>query len=75
MGNYTVYIEVVNAAEGNTSGSSASKKLIAGGVTTSKRGVNIIHPPTIPSLFRIEVVAESTKNSKDKAHRSVVYGY
>ncbi len=75
VGTYLVYVEIVNAAKGNTSGSSASKKLIAGGVTTSKRGTNIIHPPTIPSLFRIEVVAESTKNPKDKAHISVVYGY
>jgi len=75
VGTYIVYVEIVNAAKGNTSSSSTSKKLTAGGVTTSKRGVNIIHSPTIPSLFRIEIVAESTKNSKDEAHISVVYGY
>jgi len=75
VGTYIVYVEIVNAAKGNTSGSSTSKKLTAGGVTTSKRGTNIFNPPTIPSLFRIEIVAESTKNSKDEAHISVVYGY
>ena len=74
LGGYTVYIKLVNTAKGNTS-SSISKGLTSGGVTSNKQGTNVIHPPPIPFLYRMEIVAESTINTKDKAHISLLYGY
>ncbi len=75
LGGYTIYIKLVNTAKGNTS-SSSSKGLVSGGVTSpNKEGTNVIHPPPIPFLYRMEIVAESTINTKDKAHISLLYGY
>jgi Tfp pilus assembly protein PilX len=74
LGNYIVYIKVSGTAEGNTS-SSSNNGLTAGGVTSNKQGTNIVHPPTIPYLYRIEIVSESKLNSNDKAHISLLYGY
>jgi Tfp pilus assembly protein PilX len=74
LGNYNVYIKITNSLEGNTS-ASASQSLTAGGVTASKEGTNIIHPPKVPYLYRMEIISESKLNSNDKAHISLLYGY
>jgi hypothetical protein len=74
LGNYLVYIKITNSLEGNTS-VSVSQSLTAGGVTASKEGTNIIHLPKVPYLYRMEIISESTLNSKNKAHVSLLYGY
>ncbi len=74
LGNYIVYVKIVDTVEGNTFLSN-SKSLTAGGVTTNKHGTDVIQLPPIPNLYRIEIVSESKINTSDKTTVSVLYGY
>ena len=74
LGNYNVYVKIANSATGNTS-LSVPKDLTSGGVTANKQGAQVIPLPTVPYLYRMEIISESTLNSNDKAHISLLYGY
>ena len=73
IGNYNVYVKLINTAKGNTA-IGFSGKLNAGGVTTNKSGASIIHPPKVPYLYTLEIVSESKTTNKE-ADISTLYGY
>ncbi len=75
LGNYDVYLKITNSAEGNTSKQPINNNLTAGGVTGAKAGTGVSHLPTIPYLYRIDIVSQSKFNANDKAVVSVLYGY
>jgi len=74
MGNYNVYVKVVSSTEGNTNRVPESGRTV-GGTTANKKGANVIYPPHIPFLYRIEIVSESVVNPNDKALISLLYGF
>jgi hypothetical protein len=74
MGNYNVYVKIVNSAKGNT-GFAPNNGRTVGGTTANKRGVNTINPPHDPYLYRMEIISESVINPNDKAAVSLLYGY
>jgi len=72
IGNYTIYVKLINTTIGNTA-TGSSGKLNAGGVTTSKSG-SVISPPTVPYLYTLEIVSKSNMTNRE-AVVSVLYGY
>jgi len=74
LGNYNVYLKITNSATGNTA-DITNNNLTSGGVTGKKTGADVIHPPTIPFLYRIDIVSQSKLNANDRAVISVLYGY
>ena len=67
VGNYNVYVKLINTAKGNTA-IGFSGKLNAGS------GASIIYPPKVPYLYTLEIVSESKTTNKE-ADISTLYGY
>jgi len=73
IGNYNVYVKLINTAKGNTA-MGGTKGLGTGGVTTGKAGTSTVTPPRIPYLYTIEIVSQH-QTANDTAAVSLVYGY
>ena len=73
VGNYNVYVKLINTAKGNTA-MGGTKGLGTGGVTTGKAGTSTVTPPRIPYLYTIEIVSQH-QTANDAAAVSLVYGY
>lgn len=74
VGGYYVYIKVTSSSLGNTQ-TPQNNKLSSGGVTSPKTGVNIINPPKMPHIYRIEIVSEKNGYSEDKVHITTLFAY
>lgn len=70
LGDYYVYIKVTSSSLGNTQ-QQTKKKFNVGGVV--KHGLSGKTPPTMPHLYRIEILSE--KNSSDEVHITALYAY
>lgn len=67
---YTVYSKIVNTVEGNSGG---EEGLMKSGVISSNSGeVAVV---SVPYLYTIELSAENTGNSAERAKLSVLYQY
>lgn len=73
IGNYYVYVKLINTATGNTA-LGGSKELGTGGVTTGKAGASTVTPPKIPYLYTLEIVSKH-KTTDDEAAVSLLHGY
>lgn len=73
LGNYYVYLKIVNTSLGNTQ--TQNKGLTTGGTTSKKHGINIIFAPKAPYIYRIEIVSVSKLNPYDFSHVSVLYAF
>ncbi|MCK4278718.1 MAG: hypothetical protein KAW82_06000, partial [Desulfurellaceae bacterium] len=65
IGNYYVYVKLINTAIGNTA-LGGSKTLGTGGVTTGKAGASTVTPPKKPFLYTIKIVSKH-KTTDDEA--------
>ncbi len=73
IGNYNVYVKLINTAKGNTA-TGGTKGLSTGGVTTGKTGTSTVPLSRIPYLYTIEIVSQH-QTANDTAAVSLVYGY
>lgn len=73
LGNYYVYLKVVNTSLGNTQ--SRRGGLTTGGTTSKKEGINTLFAPPAPYIYRIEIVSVSKLNPYDFSHVSVLYAF
>lgn len=70
LGTYTVYTKIVDTVDGN---SGADEGLIKTGVVNSGSGeVTVV---SIPYLYTIEVLSQSTTNPTERSKLSVLYQY
>ncbi len=69
LGDYNVYLKVVNSSTGNTQ--LRGNKLRKGGTTRQ----NIRKTPLAPYIYRIEIVAVSKLNPYDFSHVSLLYAF
>ncbi len=69
LGDYYIYIKVTSSSLGNTQ--LPSQSLSSGGVSSS--GLGSKPSPTMPHLYRIEILSE--KNGSDEVHVTALYAY
>jgi hypothetical protein len=67
---YNVYAKIIAATDGNSGG---DESLLNKGVVTANTGEVSVSP--IPFLYTIEVVAENSDNTDERAKLSVLYQY
>ncbi len=71
LGNYIVYIKIVNSLIGYSSTNPIKAKSISG--TEGLKG-NLPSSPS-PYLYRVEIISQSKTNNNDKVHISVLYAW
>ena len=72
LGSYDVYIKITSSSLGNTQPQSIS--LSVGGVS-SFGGSNSRRSPSMPHLYRIEILSENSEGSSDQVHITALYAY
>lgn len=70
LGDYDVYIKVTSSSLGNTQQPSKNNLNVGSVVSNGQSGKS---PPTMPHLYRIEILSE--KNSSDEVHITALYAY
>jgi hypothetical protein len=70
IGTYRVYTKIVDTVEGN---SSASDELLKSGVVNTSSGEVMV--VSVPYLYTIEVLSQSTTNATERSKLSILYQY
>ena len=74
LGDYYVFVKIISSSLGNTR-VPQNTELNSGGVTSPKTGVDIVTPPKMPHLYRVEILSENNDNSNDKVHVTALFAY